>query len=291
MTEFWNPTWQTVGLCRGAPEAYATGRREQEGHRDGREAMKLLETDPVRRLASEVPRGVSDARRIFGVEQAVRRLLVGGVLPIWLGAGLADWYLHRRTHIQDTAGPLESATHLVMFAETGVPILLGLFCEVNAGVLTSAYGAAAVHSGTAYFDQAYAEERRRVSPVEQHVHSLLEVCPLTAALLLTALHWDQALALTGQGKAEFGLRFKRRDPLSARGRVLLLGAVALFGVLPYAEELWRCWRTHSTMAALPAPELPATETLRIAADGSTTRRGTADEGAADQGTSPEDRYG
>jgi hypothetical protein len=180
--------------------------------------MKLLKTDPVRRLASELPRGVSDARRIWGVEQAARRLLVGGVLPVWLGAGLADWYLHRRTHIQDTAGPLESATHLVMFAETGVPILLGLFCEVNAGVLASAYGAAAVHSGSAYFDQAYAEERRRVSPVEQHVHSLLEVCPLTAALLLTALHWDQALALTGQGKAEFGLRFKRRDPLSARAR-------------------------------------------------------------------------
>lgn len=254
--------------------------------------MKLLKTDPVRRLASELPRGVSDARRIWGVEQAARRLLVGGVLPVWLGAGLADWYLHRRTHIQDTAGPLESATHLVMFAETGVPILLGLFCEVNAGVLASAYGAAAVHSGTAYFDQAYAEERRRVSPVEQHVHSLLEVCPLTAALLLTALHWDQALALTGQGKAEFGLRFKRRDPLSARARVLLLGAVAVFGVLPYAEELWRCWRTHPTMAPLPAPELPATETLRIAADGSTTRRGTADErGATGQGTGPEGRYG
>jgi hypothetical protein len=29
-----------------------------------------------------------------------------------------------------------------MFAETGVPVLLGLFCEVNAGVLLSAYTAA-----------------------------------------------------------------------------------------------------------------------------------------------------
>jgi hypothetical protein len=47
--------------------------------------MKLLKTDPVRRLASELPRGVSDARRIWGVEQAARRLLVGGVLPIWAG--------------------------------------------------------------------------------------------------------------------------------------------------------------------------------------------------------------
>jgi hypothetical protein len=69
-------------------------------------------------------------------------------------------------------------------------VLLGLFCEVNAAVLASAYGAVAAHSATAYWDQAYAEDRRRVSTVEQHVHSLLGVSPLTAALLLTALHWD-----------------------------------------------------------------------------------------------------
>jgi hypothetical protein len=26
-------------------------------------------------------------------------------MPLWLGAGLAGWYLHRRTRIQDTAAP------------------------------------------------------------------------------------------------------------------------------------------------------------------------------------------
>jgi hypothetical protein len=39
-----------------------------------------------------------------------------------------------------------------MFAETGVPVLLGLFCEVNAGVLATAAGAVGVHSATAYWD-------------------------------------------------------------------------------------------------------------------------------------------
>jgi len=29
---------------------------------------------------------------------------------LWLGAGLVDWYLHRRTRIEETAGPRESAT-------------------------------------------------------------------------------------------------------------------------------------------------------------------------------------
>lgn len=148
--------------------------------------MNVLKAEQrVRRIAAELPRSPGDARRIAGIEQAVRRLLLGGVMPLWLGAGLADWYLHRRTRIEETSGARESAIHVLLFAQAGVPVLLGLFCEVNAGVLATAYGAAAAHSATAYWDQAYAEERRRVSPVEQHVHSLLEVSPLTAALLLT----------------------------------------------------------------------------------------------------------
>lgn len=228
-----------------------------------------LSAERIRQIAGGLPRGPRDARRIAGTERAVRRLLLGGVMPLWLGAGMADWYLHRRTHIEETAGPRESAMHALMFAETGVPVLIGLFCEVNAAVLASAYGAAAAHSATAFRDQAYAEERRRVSSVEQHVHSLLEVSPLTAALLLTALHWDQAAALAGHGRPRFALRLRRAHPLSSRGRAVLLAAVAAFGVLPYAEELWRCWRAHPTAGPMPAPPVPATETLRIAPDGQT----------------------
>jgi hypothetical protein len=138
-----------------------------------------------------------------------------------------------------------------------------LFCEVNAAVLASAYGAAAAHSATAYWDQSYAEDRRPVSTIEQHMHSLLEVSPLTAALLLTALHWDQAAALAGRGRPDFALRRKRRDPLSARTRAGLLAAVTVFGLVPYAEEFWRCWRAHPTTGPLPRPEVPPTTTLRI----------------------------
>ena len=103
-----------------------------------------------RRIAAGLPRGPHDAWRIAGTEQAVRRLLLAGIMPLWLGAGLADWYLHRRTNIEETSRARESAIHALMFAETGVPVLLGLFCEVNAGVLASAYAAVAAHSGTAY---------------------------------------------------------------------------------------------------------------------------------------------
>lgn len=139
----------------------------------------------VRKLASEIP-SAADLRRMAGMEKAVGQLLLGGVMPLWLSAGLADWYQHRRTQIERTAGPRESAIHSLLFAETGVPILLGLFCEVNAGTLVTAYAAVGAHSATAYWDQIYAQQRRRVSPVEQHVHSLLEVSPVMAAVMLTA---------------------------------------------------------------------------------------------------------
>lgn len=56
------------------------------------------------------------------------------------------------------------------------------------------------------------------------------------AFLLTTLHWDQARALTGRGRPDFGVRLKRRDPLSVRARVRLLAAVTTFGTFPYAEE-------------------------------------------------------
>jgi len=106
-----------------------------------------------------------------------------------------------------------------------------------------------------------------VDPLEQHVHGLLEVLPVTGALLLTVLPWDQARALTGRGRPAFGVRFKRRAPLSLPARVRLLAAVTVFGILPYAEELWRCWRTKPTIRPLPQPAVPAAETLRGPPDG------------------------
>ena len=46
----------------------------------------------------------ADLCRMAGIENATPRLLLGGVMPLWLGAGLADWDLHRRARIEDTAG-------------------------------------------------------------------------------------------------------------------------------------------------------------------------------------------
>ena len=124
---------------------------------------------------AQAQRKLRDIQRVPGVERATRRALLYFVVPLWLGSGLADWWHHRRTHIERTAGAYESLLHLLMLAEAGVPSMLGLFLEVNAGVLATAYAALAAHEVTAFWDVAYAETRRRVTPTEQHVRSYLEV--------------------------------------------------------------------------------------------------------------------
>jgi hypothetical protein len=176
------------------------------------------------------------------VDEATRRALQWFVVPLWLGAGVADWWCHRRTDIEHTAGIKESAIHAAMMVEGGLPTMLGLFCEVNAGVLATTYGTLAVHELTAIWDVAYADDRREVTPTEQHVHGFLERVPLMATAFLTVLHWDQARSMVGRrGKADWKLKRKRRQ-LSREYRAGLLAAVAALVALPYGEELLRCAR-------------------------------------------------
>lgn len=140
----------------------------------------------------------------------------------------------------------------MMLAEAGVPSLLGLFLEVNAGVLLAAWTGLVAHQATAMWDVHYADGRRRVPPGEQHVHSFLEVGPMTGCLLLTVLYWDQALAVIGMGpdRPDFSFRPKQR-PLPARQVAVLLAAVVGLGLGPYVEEFFRCWRVHPTLEPQP----------------------------------------
>jgi hypothetical protein len=186
----------------------------------------------------------AETRRRSGVDDATRRALQWFVMPIWLGAGLADWWCHRRTDIEHTAGTQESAIHAAMMLEAGAPAMLGLFCEVDAGVLALTYSTLAVHEVTAILDVAYADGRRVVTPTEQHVHGFLERVPLMATAFLTVLHWDQARALIDRGgRADCRIRPKRR-PISVRYRAGILAAVTGLVALPYGEELARCLRAE-----------------------------------------------
>ncbi len=50
--------------------------------------------------------------------QVAQYMLMYFVLPLWLAAGLADWFCHRATRIEITAGPKESVFHLVALARS-----------------------------------------------------------------------------------------------------------------------------------------------------------------------------
>jgi hypothetical protein len=67
--------------------------------------------------------------------QLAQHILMYFIAPLWLIAGLADWFCHRASDIEHTSGPKESVLHLVLLAEMGGPVLLALFFQVNALVI------------------------------------------------------------------------------------------------------------------------------------------------------------
>ncbi|HZY12495.1 MAG TPA: diguanylate cyclase [Beijerinckiaceae bacterium] len=176
-------------------------------------------------------------------------LLLYFVMPVWFLAGLADYLCHRATDIEHNAGPKESLIHLVMFGEFAVPILMCLFFEINALIFAVMIIAFLAHEATALWDVSYAIERRYVSPLEQHVHSFLEMIPLMAGLIVAIQHWEQFLALFGLGRetARFALQLKP-EPLPLLYIVLVLGSTLMLDLLPYLEELWRGVRARSALS-------------------------------------------
>lgn len=164
------------------------------------------------------------------------------VLPLWIFAGFADWACHRATHIETTSGWRESALHLVQFAEVGAVILAALAFEVNGALVLFAVAMIVVHEITTWIDLTYASPRRRIAPGEQMVHSLLEVLPLAALLLLLAHRWPDVEGLAASLQ-DFTPRLAHH-PIPTSWLVGLATAIGAFVIAPYVEELWRCLRAE-----------------------------------------------
>lgn len=129
----------------------------------------------------------------------LREYLLFFILPLWIVAGLTDYVLHKRTRIEETAGTRESVLHALQLAEAGVPVLLALFLDINALIILLMLIGFVLHEITALWDLSYASRRRYVSPLEQHVHSFMEVLPLMALSFVTIMYWNQFTALWGVG--------------------------------------------------------------------------------------------
>jgi hypothetical protein len=192
------------------------------------------------------------------VAEVTRNFLMGFVLPLWLAAGIADWICHRATNIETTTGTKESLMHLLMLTEAAIPVLAGLFLEITSPVVALMITSFLLHDMTALWDVSYAVTLREVTPIEQHVHSFLEMVPLMAVAFVCVLHWPQVLALFGIGseKTDWSLRLKSR-PLPWRYVTSMLGAMAALEWGPYLEELARTLASRRRADTKPSARKPA----------------------------------
>ena len=168
-------------------------------------------------------------------------ILVLVVLPLWITAGLADYFVIVRPALRRRQAPPELILHLVQFAPVGLPVTAALFLRINAGYFLFAFAFLVVHHIVAAVDLFYANPKRRIAPREQMVHSFLEIMPLTACLLLGVctgpslwLFWAKALKLRSSRLPS--------SHCSAGLIVVVLAAAFFLNFLPYLEELWRCLR-------------------------------------------------
>lgn len=172
--------------------------------------------------------------------EAARYVLMYFVLPVWILIGLADWFCHRRSRIEQTSGPIESVFHLLALAEVGAAVMCALLLEINAAVLAVMLIAFALHAVTAWADVRYANDLREITPIEQTVHNYLEGVPLLGLGIVIVLHFEQFIALFGFGPAtpDFSMRWKS-VPLPFPYLALALGATAALNIIPFFEELIR----------------------------------------------------
>lgn len=177
------------------------------------------------------------------------RTLLGGFLagvlyPLWLLAGAGDYFCHRRTDIAHTSGRTESWLHVAQFAAIGVILVCAVVLQITLPILILMIAALAAHNALAFADVSFTNRRRYISPLEQSMHSLLEVIPIVAVCLIALLHWDQLTV----GASQAALRLKD-EPLGERLTVALLGSFFVLAGVPIFEELVRTRRARARIGA------------------------------------------
>jgi hypothetical protein len=167
-------------------------------------------------------------------------LLAYVLLPAWLVAGFADWLCHRATSIERTSGTRESTLHVVLYFEIAVPLVAALFLEPTRFVVALCAVGATVHLATSLWDTSVAQPRRYISPIEQQVHSWLEMLPVFALSVFVVRHWETL----------------RIADWRVVGRVashgsMLVAALLVVGLSFPLEELIRCARASGQDGRAP----------------------------------------
>jgi hypothetical protein len=155
-------------------------------------------------------------------------IVVAGVYALWLAAGSLDFHFHRRTNLPQTSGLDESALHGVQLVLIGSGVLAWLLLENTWSLATLLAVLVIAHAVAGYFDTVSADGRRRISPAEQHVHSVLDAAPW---VLLAWVGWH--------AQPRWSLTVA-----PAAGRTTTLPVLPALGVvvLPWVWELLQCVR-------------------------------------------------
>jgi hypothetical protein len=146
---------------------------------------------------------------------------------VWLLAGSLDFLQHRRSDLAHTSGLAESSLHGVQLGLLGLGVLAWLALAPGLGLLLVLGLLVVAHALVGYADTRVAWPRRSIAPLEQHVHSVLDMAPWIA---LGCIAWGQGVAARGNG---WGLQL---DPAPLPLWALLLLPAAVCCMLPWALE-------------------------------------------------------
>ncbi len=149
---------------------------------------------------------------------------------LWLSAGAMDFMLHRASNIEATSGLKESTLHLVQIGILGLATVLWLSFQASPTLLAILLALVCLHAITGYWDTKVAYPKRAIRPVEQHVHSILDLAPWIAA---GAVYWS-----IPDNQAGVGLTF---EPAPLPMWVFAIVPALLLTVLPALIEFRRCF--------------------------------------------------
>ncbi|WP_311223828.1 MULTISPECIES: hypothetical protein [unclassified Acidovorax] len=168
-------------------------------------------------------------------------VLLQVVLALWIVAGFADWWSHRRTQIERTSGIAESLCHWLLLIQMGTAIVLCIAFRPNLLLLTLLLFLWVSHQTTTFLELRWVAPVREITPAEQMTHSFLEILPVAGILLLSIPVVEQTLL---GYPVEWTMEHRAIADIHWQTGIwpLLIAACLVFNGLAYMEETWRCLR-------------------------------------------------
>lgn len=148
---------------------------------------------------------------------------------VWLSAGAVDFWLHRASSIESTSGLRENTLHLVQIAILGLATVLWLGFRTSPALVAMLLALVSLHAMTGYWDTRVAYPVRAIRPVEQHVHSILDLAPWIA---VAAIYWS----MPSQHSATWLIL----EPAPVNLWLFAIVPALVLTVLPALQELRRC---------------------------------------------------